>query len=88
MKTAEELAKIAENIIHESTGSFHMEWGEEYEKLSAEEQSAVNDIVYDQISDCADCGWNYAVFDMENIGGEYLCSRCEWERERAEEEDE
>ena len=70
------LEEIAEDIIGYSDGSFGIEWGEDFERLSAEDKQTVHDMVYEQIADCNHCGWHWSVDNLEEVDGECYCWRC------------
>lgn len=86
------LERIANDIIGYSDGSYHVEWGEEYEKLSSEDQLKVQELVWAEIDSCSDCGWHFMVDSMEynEDAGELLCFTCASNREanNIDEEDE
>lgn len=74
----DKLATIADEIIENSDGTFHIEWGEEFDTLTLEERREVENIVYDNIADCDSCGWNFSIDHLEqhsDDGGCY-CWRC------------
>ena len=68
---------IADKIIGYSEGAFHIEWSEEYEALSFEEQAKVEDMVFDVIGNCNGCGWNFTRDSLNtHSDGECYCYRC------------
>jgi len=83
----DKLTQIADIIISDSDGSFRIEWGEEYESLTEEEQQKVFQLVYDSIGNCDGCGWNFAFDSLETApdGGAYCWSCYEDELEEPEE---
>ena len=85
----EKLELIADEIIGYSDGSFHIGWTEEFEALNAEEQEQVREMVDAQISECAHCGWNWAVESLtyhDRIDG-HVCHFCYADLDDADEED-
>lgn len=83
------IERIANEIIEYSDGAFHIEWGEEYENLTIEEQQEVEAIVYYTIANCDGCGWNFIIDALEqhSDGGCY-CWGCYQDNLDEEEEDE
>lgn len=81
------LEEIAQEIIDGSDGSFHVEWGEDFEQLEEPARSQVEAMVWEEISNCDCCGWHFHVDHLEQINGEMVCWKCE-DDVRAEEEDE
>lgn len=74
----QKLDSMAEEIISASDGSFYMEYGEDFEKLSVDEQGYVEDIVHESISTCDHCGWHWHVDNLcQNDRDEMLCWKCE-----------
>lgn len=91
MKTEEELVKMAEDIAGNSDGSYHIEWGEEYDALEANQRQKVEDMVWDQIQSCGSCGWNFIIdsmVDSKHFDGELVCWRCSEDESYDPEEDE
>lgn len=88
MKTLEE---IVYDITTDSSGSFHIEWGEDFEKLSDNEKRIVEDKVYEEIGSCDMCGWHWHIHDMESTKYyEAVCWKClddALEEEETEDED-
>ena len=82
------LDKIAQNIIEDSDGSFYMEWGDDIEHLNDADRSKVEDMVWQEISNCDSCGWHFNINSLENIDGENLCWKCAEDYENEEEDDE
>lgn len=82
------LDEIAQDIIDGSNGSFYMEWGDDIEQLSDSDRSKVEDIVWQEISNCDSCGWHFHHEDMENVDGENLCWKCAEDAMDNDEEDE
>ena len=72
------LEEIARDIIDGSDGSFYMEWGDDIEQLSDSDRSKVEDMVWQEISNCDSCGWHYHADNMEHFDdtGETLCWKC------------
>jgi len=88
VKTREELRTIADEIIGYSDGSFHMEYSDEYDALTPEEQAVVDDIVNTEIGNCEACGWHWTYDNMEqHSDGAHYCWEC-YRDVLAEEEDE
>ena len=84
----DKLETIANEIISYSDGAYHIGYTEEYEALSPEDRIRVMDFVYQEITSCDCCGWNFHVDSMENFpdSGEQLCWRCAEDRHQEEEE--
>lgn len=84
------LEEIAQDIIGWSSGSFYMEWGEDFEQLEEPARSQVEDMVNEEIASCDCCGWNWHVESMEHFDdtGESLCWKCADDRLTEEEGDE
>ena len=47
----DQIERIADEIIGYSDGAFHIQWSEEYQALTLEEQHEVDAIVYDNIAE-------------------------------------
>jgi formylmethanofuran dehydrogenase subunit E len=82
------LEEIAQDIIDGSNGSFYMEWGDDFEFLNKADQAKVEDMVHEEISNCAGCGWHWSKDSMENIDGDELCYKCAEDAANEEDEDE
>lgn len=84
------LSEIAQEIIEGSDGSFYMEWGEDFEQLEEPARSQVEEMVWEEIASCEDCGWHFHVESLEQHidSGDNLCWKCANDREEAESEDE
>lgn len=83
------LEEIAQDIIAWSDGSFCIDWGEDFDNLSLDDQCKVEDMVLEEIGSCDGCGWHSHVTNLESYPdtGESLCGRCASERDDEEEED-
>jgi hypothetical protein len=82
----DKLGLIADEIIGYSSGSLNIEWTEEYDQLTYEEQLKVQELVYDEIEDCSGCGWNFHNEELEQYSdGEGYCWSCYQEIEESEE---
>lgn len=83
------LEEIAQSIIGYSDGSFHIEWGEDYENLSLDDQHKVEHMVLEEIASCDGCGWHFHVTNLEQYvdTGEVLCSNCMDDKESEMEND-
>lgn len=86
---SELIEQIADDIIGYSDGSFNMYQPEEYDTLTAEEKHAVDEIVNNEIWQCAICGWNWHVNNLEHSPrlGESVCHYCWDDAEHNEEEE-
>lgn len=85
------LEEIADDIIGYADGSATIDWGEDYEKLTAEQQEKVKAFVNAEIDTCAHCGWHFKAADLETgvQSGDLVCYSCAAdEQEDADEEDE
>lgn len=83
------LEEIAADIIDGSDGSYYMEWGEDIKQLSDSDRSKVEEMVWEQITNCDHCGWHFHVEQLEQtLDGENLCWRCAQDAEEDEEEGE
>jgi hypothetical protein len=84
------LEEIAQEIIEGSDGSFYVEWGDDFEKLDKPDRSKVEEMVWDEIASCEDCGWHFHVESLEQHidSGDNLCWKCANDREEAESEEE
>lgn len=82
------LEEIAQDIIAGSDGSFYMEWGDDIERLNDADRSKVEDMVWEEIDNCASCGWPWHVDHLEQVNGESVCWKCADELENEEEDDE
>lgn len=82
-----DLESIANEIIGYSDGAFHIGYTEEYEALSIEDRTTVDDMVQEEIGSCDGCGWNFHRDSMDHFpdSGEELCWRCAEERYEEEE---
>ena len=73
----QKLAAIADEIIAYADGSFHLEQTEEYHNLTLEDQGKVDELVYEQIGECDECGWNFNYQNLETVDGHgELCWNC------------
>ena len=73
----DKLTTIADEIIGYTDGAFNIEWSEEYNALTPEEQQQVADMVFDAIGECGGCGWHFTYDSMEtHSDGECYCWRC------------
>ena len=72
------LAEIIHDSINYSDGSFDIEYAEGYDSLSESDKIKVEDAVDIEISDCACCGWFFAIGSLEESklaeGG--VCWKC------------
>jgi len=85
----EKLAIMAEEIISYADGCFHLDYPEEYHELTLEEQSKVDELVYEQIGNCDLCGWNFNYENLETVDGHgELCWACASSVEDEDESDE
>jgi len=84
------LEEIAQDIIAGSDGSFYMEWGEDIERLNDADRSKVEEMVWEEIDNCACCGWHWHVDHLEQVDGESVCWKCaeDYENEAEGDEDE
>lgn len=89
MASREELETLAAEIAYNNDGSFHLEFGEEYEALTKEEQSIVFDLVWEDLANCDECGWHFLQDNLEvdKATGDCLCWQCHSQREDEEEEE-
>lgn len=83
----DKLEEIAAEIISYSDGAYQIAYTEEYEALSAEDRTRVNDLVFAEIGSCDCCGWDFHVDSMEHFpdAGETLCWQCAANRYEEEE---
>lgn len=83
------LEEIANDIIAGSDGSFYMEWGDDFAQLEEPARSQVEDMVWEEIASCGDCGWHFHVDSMEQHldSGDMLCWKCANDREEEESEE-
>ena len=84
------LEEIAEEIIGYADGSFHLDWGDDFDSLGATDQRKVEDMVHQEISNCDHCGWHFSNQNMESglLSGDWLCYSCaNTEQEEADEEE-
>ena len=71
------LEEIAQYTIDYASGSFHLEWHEEFENLSESNKLKVRDIVFEQVGDCYDCCWHWLYDEMETCSdGQERCWQC------------
>ena len=84
------LEEIAQDIIGYADGAFSIEWSEDYEKLSEDDQRLVEDMVHEEISNCDHCGWHFSTHSMESgvLSGDWLCYKCAQDEEEEADEDE
>ena len=79
------LEEIAADIIDGSDGSYHMEWGDDIERLSDADRSKVEGMVWQEIACCDGCGWHFHADNLEQVEGENLCWKCAQDAEEDEE---
>ena len=73
----EKLVAIADEIIAYADGSFYIDQPEEYDNLTVEEKGKVDDLVFEQIGNCDECGWNFNYDNLEMVDGHgELCWAC------------
>jgi hypothetical protein len=73
----DKLNLIADEIISYADGSYRLDYPEEYNALTFEEQGKVDDLVYEQIGECESCGWNFNYENLETVDGHgELCWAC------------
>ena len=83
----EKLAIMAEEIIGYADGSFHLYYPEEYHELTLEEQTKVEELVFEEVGNCEICGWNWTYNHMEQHERHgWLCCHCESNLEDDEDE--
>lgn len=70
------LDEIAQEIIESSDGSFYMEWGDDIDQLSDADHAKVEEMVYQEIGCCDECGWHFHADNLEHVEGENLCWKC------------
>lgn len=74
---SEKLLAIAEEMIAYADGSFYLDQPEEYHNLTLEEQVKVDELVYEQIGLCDECGWHFNYDNLETVDGHgELCWSC------------
>lgn len=77
MANKEQLQEIIDEIVSFSDGVFHIDRPEEYDTLTTEEQQFVDDEVFKEIGECADCGWHFHYQSLETVdSGEEMCMTC------------
>lgn len=85
----EKLEAIAAEIIAFADGAFHLNQPESYDTLTTEEREKVDDMVNEEVGDCAVCGWNWTYDNMEEYPEHgWLCCHCASNIEEEEEDDE
>jgi hypothetical protein len=73
----DKLNLIADEIIGYSDGSYRLDYPEEYNALTFEEQGKVDEMVYEQIGECDHCGWHFNYDNLEMVDGHgELCGSC------------
>ena len=85
MKSLEE---IASEIIEYSDGSYYKATTDEYNALSATDKQKVDELVWEEIYCCDDCGWFHHIDHMDNFPEEgatvcYSCASTRYEEEEA-----
>lgn len=74
---SEKLATIADETIAYADGSFNLNYSEEYHNLTLEEQGKVEELVFEQIGNCDECGWHFNYENLETVDGHgELCWSC------------
>lgn len=73
----EKLVAIADEIIAYADGSFYIDQPEDYDNLTVEEKGKVDDLVFEQIGNCDECGWHFNYDNLETVDGHgELCCAC------------
>lgn len=70
------IVEIAEDIIAFADGSYSIDWGNDYDNLSKEDQTKVLDMVYAEVACCDECGWHFHKDNLEEYDGECICRTC------------
>ena len=85
----DKIASIADEIILHADGSYRLDYPEEYSALTFEEQGKVDDLVYEEIGECDNCGWNFNYENLEmHLDHGQVCCQCASNLEDENDEDE
>lgn len=74
----DKVEEIVDQIVTYSDGTFDIQWTEEFEKLSEEDQEKAEALVHEALGNCDMCGWTWARDNLEyheSTAQEY-CWKC------------